>query len=198
MATRRRLTPAARRELIVVAAGAAFAEEGFRATSIERIARAAGVTKSVVYDHFTSKEALYATLLRTHAEELLRRGEAAVAAAPAPADAVAAMTEAFFTFVEERPLALRLLFADPMAGEKLARAHRRGQAAATRRIAEVLDLAGQLPAAADRERRLELRAHAIKTALNGLADWWSDHPETSREVLVREASDLLTHGIISV
>src|SRR6185295_8611278 len=46
-----------RRELMKVAIDC-FAKYGFQATSIDRIARAAGVTKGALYYHFKDKEAL--------------------------------------------------------------------------------------------------------------------------------------------
>jgi TetR/AcrR family acrAB operon transcriptional repressor len=46
-----------RRELISIAIDC-FARDGYHATSIDRIARAAGVTKGALYYHFRDKEAL--------------------------------------------------------------------------------------------------------------------------------------------
>lgn len=44
---------------IIAAAVSAFCEEGFGATSMDRIAQRAGVSKRTVYNHFPSKEALF-------------------------------------------------------------------------------------------------------------------------------------------
>ena len=63
---RRRLTAAARREVIAVAAAELFAERGYRGASIEEIARRSGVTPPVVYEHFESKRELYRDLLERH------------------------------------------------------------------------------------------------------------------------------------
>lgn len=52
-----------KREAIVQAAIAEFRAAGFDATSMDRIAAEAGVSKRTVYNHFPSKEALFAEIL---------------------------------------------------------------------------------------------------------------------------------------
>jgi AcrR family transcriptional regulator len=195
--TRRRLAPERRRELIEAAALEVFSRQGYHAASMAQVARLAGVTKPVIYDHFASKDALHAHLLRRYSEALLARVEAAVADAERDGRAVPhALVAAFFAFVEEEPFARRLLFDDPDAGPDRAAAHRRGQMAVTRRIAAGMAEAGTLRGVRDRELRLELRAQALKTMLNGLADWWLDHPEVAREQVVAEAEAVLQRGLL--
>jgi AcrR family transcriptional regulator len=197
VARRRRLLPGQRRELIEAAALEVFSRQGYHAASMAQIARRAGVTKPVLYDHFASKDALHAHLLRRHSEGLTARVAAAVAeAGKGHAAALHAVVSAFFAFVEEEPFARRLLFDDPEAGPDRAAAHRRGQAAATRRIGRGLADAGLLAGAPDRERRLELRAQVLKVTLNGLADWWLDHPDEPRGRLVEEADAVLSGGLL--
>jgi AcrR family transcriptional regulator len=71
---------AARREAILDAALACFARYGLRRTSMEDIAREAGVSRAAVYHHFGGKEALFVGLVerlheasRAEAEEAARR-----------------------------------------------------------------------------------------------------------------------------
>ncbi|MBK0330462.1 TetR/AcrR family transcriptional regulator [Brachybacterium sp. MASK1Z-5] len=54
-----RMPKSERRALVLATATDAFVAHGFRSTSMEDIARAVGVTKPVLYQHFDSKEALY-------------------------------------------------------------------------------------------------------------------------------------------
>ncbi len=61
-----RLAPQTRAERILASALAAFARRGFVATTIEEIARGAGLAKSGFYAHFRSKEELLGALLRRH------------------------------------------------------------------------------------------------------------------------------------
>ena len=72
-APRRRLPAAERRELILDAAMNAFADTGYHQTSLEEVARRAGVSKALIYDHFSSKQELYRELLETYVHELLER-----------------------------------------------------------------------------------------------------------------------------
>lgn len=52
-----------KRAAILDAAVAEFRQAGYEATSMDRIAEAAGVSKRTVYNHFPSKEALFAQIL---------------------------------------------------------------------------------------------------------------------------------------
>ncbi|GAB7529779.1 TetR/AcrR family transcriptional regulator [Pseudomonas sp. 3A(2025)] len=53
-----------KREAIVVAAIAEFRDRGFEVTSMDRIAARAQVSKRTVYNHFPSKEELFAEMLQ--------------------------------------------------------------------------------------------------------------------------------------
>lgn len=64
-----------KRETILEAATAAFRDEGFECTSMDRIAELAGASKRTVYNHFGSKEALFQAVvsrLLEHAAALKR------------------------------------------------------------------------------------------------------------------------------
>ena len=67
---RKRLTGEERRVAILDSALAVFAERGYHASSIDDIAREAGVSKALIYEHFASKQDLYAELLEQHAGDL--------------------------------------------------------------------------------------------------------------------------------
>jgi AcrR family transcriptional regulator len=75
---RKRLTAEQRRAAILDAALEVFAERGYHASSIDDIARAAGISKALIYEHFASKQALHADLLEHQAGELFGRLAAAV------------------------------------------------------------------------------------------------------------------------
>ncbi|WP_372392286.1 TetR/AcrR family transcriptional regulator [Xanthomonas sp. NCPPB 3582] len=53
-----------KRHAILEAAIAQFRQHGFEATSMDRVAAAAGVSKRTVYNHFPSKDALFGEILR--------------------------------------------------------------------------------------------------------------------------------------
>jgi AcrR family transcriptional regulator len=65
------MTGKQRREQLLDVGRSLFAERGFDGTSIEEIASQAGVSKPVVYEHFRSKEGLYAVVVDREMEQLL-------------------------------------------------------------------------------------------------------------------------------
>lgn len=62
---RTRLSPDVRRKQILEAALVEFSSLGFAATSISRIAQRVGISKANVYVHFSSKDEIFETLLRS-------------------------------------------------------------------------------------------------------------------------------------
>jgi AcrR family transcriptional regulator len=63
VAPRRRLPAAERRQQLIVAARQAFADGEVGGTTVESIARVAGVTPAVIYQHFAGKEELYSAAI---------------------------------------------------------------------------------------------------------------------------------------
>jgi AcrR family transcriptional regulator len=193
-----RITGPERRERILDAAAEAFAERGYHATSVGQVARAAGITKPVVYDHFSSKRELFVELMETAREELTSRGIEAMSGDAPLEDRLRAAIVAFFGYVEEHPATARVLFTPPTGEPELLRAARRVQAEATAGIAALLAAERDLlTGAPDRKRRLELFGEFLKQGAHGLAIWWADHPRVPRRVLVDATMDLLWVGLRS-
>jgi AcrR family transcriptional regulator len=190
-----RLRGAQRRELIVDAATAEFAERGYEAASVGRIARAAGVSRTVLYDHFASKHALFVEVLDLEQQALLRYLSNALGSHGTTEARWRAAFDAFFTFVEEQPLGWRLLFpSNPPLDNQAAEDYRRLRAASNRILASLL---------ADDARRAGLepetvRARAVfaihRDALTASARWWQGHPEVSRAEIVDAAMAALWTG----
>src|ERR1700736_5797477 len=72
-----------RRQLLDVAVEV-FADRGYHGTSMEGVAEAAGVTKPVLYQHFSSKRELYVELLDDVGSRLVQVVTQAVAEAHGP------------------------------------------------------------------------------------------------------------------
>lgn len=93
-------TQAQRRETtrgaILAAANALFAGRGFSATSVDDIARAAGVAKGAVYHHFPSKEAVFEAVFEAASHSLVGPVIAAAMTAPDELDSILVGTEAYF------------------------------------------------------------------------------------------------------
>lgn len=98
----RRLPRAQRREQILLAATEAFARSGFAATSLDDVAREAGVTRMVVYTHFESKTALYQAALDRMRDRLN--------VATGSPDYDVFSVGALLTVAGEEPAGFRLLF----------------------------------------------------------------------------------------
>ena len=60
------MTSAERREQLIEVATQVFASEGADRASVESIASRAGVSKPVIYEHFGSKDGLYAVVVDRH------------------------------------------------------------------------------------------------------------------------------------
>jgi AcrR family transcriptional regulator len=196
--TRKRLSSAQRRALIMEAAARTFAERGYSGASMTDIAAAAGIAPSVIYDHFASKRDLHLELLTKHVRELI---EATTQNVEGSGEALLRRgTEAFFRFVEQHPYAWRMLFRDPPADDEIAAAHSRIHQHGAAAIADllrrgpVLDMPESIP----RERVDEMLARAIKSVNDGLAAWWYEHPEVPREQVVAVSMALCWRGLAAL
>jgi AcrR family transcriptional regulator len=177
-----RLSRAQRQGLIEEAATGLFARRGYAATTVEDIARAAGVTKPMLYRHFESKQELCMALLDRHRDELVAAplGVFDPEAQDRRAQLVA-MIEAWLEHTREHPDATRLLFT-PITGddevERLQHAlHARQRATQTALLREFApDL---------RESDGEVMGEVSRSSLAGVALWWLEHPEVPREIPVR-------------
>ncbi len=197
-ARRKRLPAAERRALIARSATQLFAERGYRGTSIEEIARRSGVTPPVVYDHFSSKQALYRELLEAHFADLREVWQEHFAAGGGPLqERIAGSFDAWFAYVGEHPFAGRMLFRETTGDPEIAALH--AEVAAASRAA-VLPLATAEPgllgfAEAAPEPLLEMLWVVLRGVLQGLAIWWVDHPEVPREQVVAVAVNTLWVGL---
>jgi AcrR family transcriptional regulator len=107
---RQRLPAAERRTQLMEVALDRFAASGYHTTSMDEIAEAAGVTKPVLYQHFSSKRKLYLELLDTVGGDLLDLVTRSAEAEKQPYRRVLAGFRAYFRFVRENSSAFQLLF----------------------------------------------------------------------------------------
>ena len=193
-----RMTGVQRRRRILDVAADLFAARGYHSTSVGEIAAAAGITKPVLYDHFTSKRRLFVELMESIRDELTSRGAAAMSA-DAPIEVrIRAAIEAFFDYVEERPAAARVLLVTPRGEPELIEATRLVQSQATATLTALLLAEPMLlPGVRNRRRRVELMTEFLKQGLHGLDEWWADHPDTRKGVLVDAALDVAWSGLRS-
>jgi AcrR family transcriptional regulator len=164
-----RLARAQRESLMLRSAGEAFATHGFHGTSMDDIARAAGITKPMLYRYFGSKEGLYAAYLRTAGQELIQGVRAPETRGESPSARLRAGLRAFFTYVEEHHAGWTVL-------------HSETTAPADAEIArEVAELRGRIIRMLSTLFGDEAFAHAFTGAAESLATWWVSQPQPSIE-----------------
>jgi AcrR family transcriptional regulator len=193
---RRRLSAAARREVIEVAAAGVFAQRGYHGASMDEIARASGVSVPVVYDHFPSKVALHQRLLERTSEELLAMWRTALAGDDPPAQRIPRALDAWARYVQAHPYAPRMFFTETTGDPEIRAIHRAAQERGLGALGAILgelSLGGPLEGADT--LTLQMTAEVIRAGLTGLAVWWADHPEVPRERIVATALDVVWVGL---
>ncbi len=194
---KRRLPAADRRELILAAALDAFAPNGYHDTSLEDVAARAGVSKTLIYEHFGSKQELHGALLESYVSELLEKVLLAVAAEEPGEERLRAGLEAFFAFVEERREAWQMLFRNS-GDPEIARWQERLQGEAAVTITARMD-AERPPEArldsAEADLVVPMLAQQLLGSVQFLANWWSDHREIPREQILATAMDFIWVGL---
>ena len=165
-----RLRAAERRAQLLGVARRLFARDGYRGASMESIAEAAGVTKPVLYQHFSSKRALYEALLASELGRLTEELEAAFSQADSNEERLRQGFGAYLGFVDRHEDAFRLLFTEALGLD----ADFQDQVAEFRRwvadrVAAII--AAEAGLAAPRARAL---AAAIVGMAEGAAGWWLD------------------------
>ena len=188
----RRLTAPERRALIEQAATELFAQRGYAATTVEDIARAAGVTKPMLYRHFESKQELCIALLERYRDELVRAPLARFDPDAGDAHAqLVVMTEAWLEHARSHPAATRLLFVPITGDPEVERVQR--ELHVRQRATQIALLREFAPALGDEEA--EPMGEAMRSALAAMALWWIEHPDVPSEapvsVIVRMVEGLI-------
>lgn len=181
---RRRIPAAERRKLILDAALDAFAAGGYQETTLDDVAEKAGVSKALIYEHFSSKRDLFKEILETWVGELLGRVlSAATAAGERSEDRLVAGVEGLLIFVEERRDAWRLLIRHRAADDV--------SETFDRLFEEVARIIGalmapempksSLPEGADFELVLDAMSRQLIGSVTAIANWWDEHREVPRD-----------------
>ena len=107
-----------RYDAILAAATRAFAENGYRATSITEIARAAEVSDGLIYKYFTNKRDLLEQVLRAFYERVIVDLDAKVARGRDFGERLYILiSEHLLTFVAERDLCRLFISEERIAGD---------------------------------------------------------------------------------
>jgi len=164
-----------------------FAERGFAKASMDELARRAGVTKPIIYELFQSKEGLFRACLEALALRLAEQIADAARAEDEPEARLRAGGLAFLRFASENRVAYELLYEGRFSDAAVS--VRRRQAAL------ILELMREMAPAGVDPRELEVAAHAVNSAYEGVAHWMWEHPDVSVERLADWTVELLLPGL---
>ena len=107
-----------RREQLLHVARKVFAQGGYQTVTMDDVARSAGVTKPILYDHFPSKRDLYRGLLEADLAALRQKIETALESSRGNRERIRASFQAYFDFVDEEGEGFRLLMKEAVGAEE--------------------------------------------------------------------------------
>jgi AcrR family transcriptional regulator len=168
-----------------------FGRDGYRGASMESIADAAGVTKPVLYQHFPSKHALYASLMDSELGQLTTDLERAFAVAEDNQRRLRLGFGAYLDFVAAHEDAFRLLFTEGLGlDESFQRRIASFRSWVAERVTAIIRAEAGLPAP---------RARALAVAIVGMAEsaatWWlAEHRPLPIAELADELAGLAWQG----
>lgn len=116
-AKRTRLSPQKRRAMILDHAAVVVAEDGVKAATMDRIARQAQVSKSLLYAYFDNVSELMRELLQRELRRLRRKQAQAANEADDFRGMVRAVTHEYIDYIAERGLIIQRLQAEPSIAE---------------------------------------------------------------------------------
>lgn len=190
--SRSRLPGPERRAQVLAVARRVLSDNGFHGTTMADIADAAGVTKPVLYQHFSSKRELYRTVLLDIGQRLEATVIESAAAAPSPRARAEAGIAAFVRFVEDDHDGFRLLFdGTNRHDEEWAPITRTFERSLANSVAALIDVPS-----IDAQRR-----QALAYGIIGLAESMMRHTKTDlsatypQDQLVEDITDLAWSGL---
>lgn len=106
-----------RRAQLLDVARKVFGRRGFHSVTMDNVAKEAGVTKPILYDHFPSKRDLYHALLESDVAKLKDRVRTALQTSAGNRERIRASFQAYFDFVDEHAEGFRLLMTEEIGAE---------------------------------------------------------------------------------
>lgn len=115
----KRMRAPERRLQLIDVARTVFAQSGYFGATMDDVARAAGVTKPILYQHFASKKALYLALVDEAMLEITRAVWDATEDQHDAWQMAANGLRAYFDYVKNHPDSFQILFSDAQAEEDI-------------------------------------------------------------------------------
>ena len=181
--SRRRISGGERRESILALTSRAFAERGYDGVRTAELAKSAGVSEALIYQHFRTKAELYRAAVDRSADILEDRLQKAAGDGNTVEDRLASVVDAFLEFVSDRSNAWRVL-ALHVSDPELADYQRSLRARATDALAGLLAADARTARNGLTRAQLEQLSEVIVGGAEALANWWSQNPRAERAELV--------------
>jgi AcrR family transcriptional regulator len=177
LGAKKRLTGAERRIQLIEVGRTVFAGVGYEAASIEEIARQAGVTKPVVYEHFGSKEGLHAAVVGQEMDRLVALVAASIGHGTGR-ERFAAAVLAFLTWVDEEPEGFAVLTRDAPTAQ--------GRPGLTRVIDDLAARVGdvfavELKRAGFTAKVAPIYANALIGMVMQVGQWWGNESRAEKK-----------------
>ena len=187
----------ARRAALLDAAVEAIRRHGPDA-SMEDLAKAAGVTKPILYRHFGHRDGLTTALATRFSLGLQDTLQQAMAAGNAPRETLEKTIDAYLEFVERDPEVYRFLVRRLLVNEQSANELSVGNF--LRQVANqvALVLGEQQRAAGLDSGGAEPLAHGIVGMVHAAGDWWLERRTMPRATLVDYLVGLLWGGFVGI
>ncbi|MHA7958513.1 TetR/AcrR family transcriptional regulator [Streptomyces sp. L500] len=193
--TSKKTTPTRREELLATAAEV-FAEHGYRATTVRRIADEAGMLAGSLYYHFDSKESMLDEILTGFLDDLWARYDAVLAAGHGPRETVTALVTESFREIDRHRAAVALYQKE---SPHLAGNPRFAYLADSRRRFEEMWLGVLRRGVADRAFRADLDTRLAYRFLRDTvwvaASWYRPGGTHSAEEIARQYLSMVLDGI---
>ena len=169
-----------------------FAEQGYRAASMDDIADRVGVSKPMLYEYFGSKDGLLSACVARVRSDLYDATREAVARASSPEDMLWKGLLAYFTFMERHNQAKAVIAQEAMVipadTADAIEATRRQQSELTASL-----MASAMPDAAP--HTVQAYAEIIIGACERMSMWQARHPEVTAERAARYVMDFTWQGL---
>lgn len=189
-----RLPAPRRRRQLLETALRVFAERGYHNASMNDIAVEAGVTKPVLYQHFTSKRELFAELLDDVGRELQETITKAVAAAETPREMVELGFTAYFDYVDRHRDAFRLFYGSSMVRDpEFAAVVTQTENAVAEIVAGLIEIEGL-----STEQRRVLGHGIVGMIERASIHWLTSNSDADPHLLARQLADLAWRGLRGV
>ena len=188
---RKKLPAADRREQLIKVAREVFARSGYDAASMDEIAKRAGISKPILYEHFGGKEGLYAVIVDREMQALMARVVAAISSG-SPRKRWEGAVVACLGYARDEPDGFAVLTRDPPSGQS------------RRAITNLIrDLSARIGVIFTKElarmgidKRLSgLYAQALIGMVVEAAQWWTENRGMEVEQVARHVAAISWMGL---